>query len=69
MAQDGPWVKAYFCTGTKKYKNDRSHLETRCAACIARRIIELTEVEEHDINSGMRDYMRSPEERRAQGVS
>jgi hypothetical protein len=64
----GDVVKDYFKVGDKKYKTDKWHNETRCRACISRRILELTEHDERDVNAGVREYMRTADERHTQGV-
>ncbi|KAJ7238184.1 ribonuclease H-like domain-containing protein [Mycena rebaudengoi] len=62
----GDVVKDYFKVGDKKYKTDKWHNETRCRACISRRILELTEHDERDVNAGVREYMRTADERHTQ---
>ncbi|KAJ7149276.1 ribonuclease H-like domain-containing protein [Mycena crocata] len=67
--EQGSWGRDYFVKGDKKFKNDTNHWESRCKGCIARRVIELKEVDGREVNSGVREYMRSPEELESQAIS
>ncbi|KAJ7637806.1 ribonuclease H-like domain-containing protein [Mycena rosella] len=53
------WAKEYFQQGKQKYRNDQSHWESRCKACIAHRVRELNEADKAEVNTGVREYIRS----------
>ncbi|KAJ7758153.1 ribonuclease H-like domain-containing protein [Mycena maculata] len=56
------WGQEHFRQGKVKYKNDKSHWESRCKACIARRVRELRDADEAEVIAGLREYVRSPTE-------
>ncbi|KAJ7258558.1 ribonuclease H-like domain-containing protein [Mycena rebaudengoi] len=56
------WGQQYFRQGKQKYRNDKSHWESRCKACIAQRVRELKQADEADVTAGFRDYIRSAED-------
>ncbi|KAJ7139136.1 hypothetical protein C8R44DRAFT_301497 [Mycena epipterygia] len=56
------WGQQYFRQGKQKYRNDKSHWESRCKACIAQRVRELKQADEADVTAGVRDYIRSAED-------
>ncbi|KAJ7079171.1 major facilitator superfamily domain-containing protein [Mycena epipterygia] len=58
----------YFRQGKQKYRNDKSHWESRCKACIAQRVRELKQADEADVAAGVRDYTRSAEDLDTEGA-
>ncbi|KAJ7784891.1 ribonuclease H-like domain-containing protein, partial [Mycena maculata] len=62
------WGQEHFRQGKVKYKNDKSHWESRCKACIARRVRELRDADEAEVIAGLREYVRSPTELDTQGA-
>ncbi|KAJ6628811.1 hypothetical protein B0H10DRAFT_2259901 [Mycena sp. CBHHK59/15] len=56
------WGQQYFRQGKQKYRNDKSHWESRCKACIAQWVRELKQADEADVTAGVRDYIRSAED-------
>ncbi|KAJ7126578.1 ribonuclease H-like domain-containing protein [Mycena crocata] len=67
MAQ-GSWGRNYFVKGDKRFKADTNHWESRCKAYIAHRVLELKEIDGCEVNNGIREYMRSPEELESQAI-
>jgi ribosomal protein L44E len=63
------WCWQHFVKGKQKYRNDQSHFESRCRACITHRIEELREQDKKDIQEGNREYTRPAEELEKQGAS
>lgn len=66
---DTDWCWPHFEKGPDKYKNDKSHYESRCKACMAHRVEELKGLDKQDIEEGNREYVRDEEALNQQGVS
>ncbi|KAJ7640524.1 hypothetical protein B0H17DRAFT_1149012 [Mycena rosella] len=49
-------------------KSDKTHFESRCRACVSHRAEKLREADEREVNSGIREYTRSPTELQAQAL-
>ncbi|KAJ7170282.1 ribonuclease H-like domain-containing protein [Mycena crocata] len=65
---DTAWCWNHFYRSTEHYQEDKTHHKSRCKACVARRVLELKDSDERDVQRGMMDYIRSPEDLHNQGV-